>query len=75
MRWGAQLAQGRGGRLAERDDADPGAVPQQLADGAATDGEREAAVAQVIRILTSLALYYLPAPEAARRELTDGRLG
>jgi len=58
-----------------RDDARRAHKAAQLADGAATDGEREAAVAQVIRILSSLALYYLPAPEAARRELTDGRLG
>ena len=57
-----------------RDDARRAHKAAQLADGAATEGEREAAVAQVIRILSSLALYYLPAPEAARRELTDGRL-
>ncbi|MFT3889125.1 MAG: hypothetical protein QM713_13305 [Arachnia sp.] len=44
----------------------------QLAAGATTDGERAAAAAQVIRILGSLALYYLPAPEAARRALTAG---
>jgi hypothetical protein len=57
-----------------RDDARRAHKAAQLADGAATEGEREAAVAQVIRILSSLSLYYLPAPEAARRELTDGRL-
>lgn len=35
----------------------------RLARRATSDGEREAALAQVQRLLESLALYYLPAPE------------
>lgn len=57
---------------AARPDARRAAKAAQLAAGAATDGEREAALAQVVRILDSLALHYLPAPEAARRALTTG---
>lgn len=41
-----------------------------LAAGAATPGERQAAMDQVIRILGSLAPYYLPATEQARGQLT-----
>lgn len=55
-----------------RADARRAAKALRLAEGATTDGEREAAMDQVIRILDSLALYYLPAPEGIRRQITDG---
>ncbi|GAB3819596.1 hypothetical protein GCM10028820_23820 [Tessaracoccus terricola] len=53
-------------------DARRAAKAVRLAEGAATDAEREAAMDQVVRILESLALYYLPAPEGVRRQITDG---
>ena len=43
-----------------RDDARRAAGAARLAAGAATEAERAAANAQVVRILGSLALYYLP---------------
>ncbi|HJE50761.1 MAG TPA: hypothetical protein K8V15_02055 [Tessaracoccus flavescens] len=42
----------------------------RLAVSATTDGERRAAQAQVIRLLKSLALHYLPTEEATRKALT-----
>lgn len=55
-----------------RADARRAAKAVRLAEGATTDAEREAAMEQVTRILDSLALYYLPAPEGVRRQITDG---
>ncbi|NHB84110.1 hypothetical protein G7085_04185 [Tessaracoccus sp. HDW20] len=55
-----------------RPDARRAGKAAQLAAGATSDGERQAALAQVVRILDSLALHYLPAPEAARRAITAG---
>ncbi|GAA4904885.1 hypothetical protein GCM10025789_25140 [Tessaracoccus lubricantis] len=55
-----------------RNDARRAAGAARLAVGARTEGERAAAQEQVVRILRSLALHYLPAPEAAL-PLTDGR--
>lgn len=56
-----------------RADARRAASAARLAAGAKTDGERAAAQGQVVRILRSLALYYLPDPEHVPRQLTDGR--
>lgn len=56
---------------AARADARRAVKAATLAAGAATDGERQAAMDQVIRILDSLALYYLPAPEQVRGKLTS----
>lgn len=44
----------------KRDDAKRAAKVARLAREAATDGERDAAITQLNRVLTSLALYYLP---------------
>lgn len=52
------------------DDARRAAKAVRLAEGATTDGERMAAQAQAVRILESLALYYLPTPEALRKAIT-----
>lgn len=54
-----------------RADARRAAKAYRLAAGASNDAEREAAMSQVVRILESLALYYLPAPEGFR-QITDG---
>ena len=43
----------------------------RLAANAATDGERDASLAQVKRILESLALYYLPTVDEARLQIED----
>ena len=51
------LAQERGSRTRR---SSPSTVKVRLAAGAATEAERAAANAQVVRILGSLALYYLP---------------
>lgn len=50
-------------------DARRAAKAARLAADAGTDGERAAAMDQVIKILRSLALYYLPEPENVRKEL------
>lgn len=42
----------------------------RLAFGSGSSAEREAAQAQVVRILDSLALHYLPSAEAARKAIT-----
>ena len=55
-----------------REDARRASKAARLASRAATEGEREAALAQVVRILDALALHYLPAPDTARRQLTTG---
>lgn len=57
-----------------RADARRAAKAYRLAEGASNDAEREAAMGQVVRILDSLALYYLPAPEGFR-QITDGTSG
>lgn len=54
------------------EDARRASKAARLARRATSDGEREAALAQVVRILESLALHYLPAPATARRQLTTG---
>ncbi|MDO5677691.1 MAG: hypothetical protein Q4G35_09335 [Propionibacteriaceae bacterium] len=54
-----------------RADARRAASAARLAVGAKTDGERAAAQEQVMRILRSLALYYLPHPD--HLQITDGR--
>ena len=56
----------------EREDARRASKAARLASRAATEGEREAALARVVRILDALALHYLPAPDTARRQLTTG---
>ncbi|MDO5677695.1 MAG: hypothetical protein Q4G35_09355 [Propionibacteriaceae bacterium] len=50
-----------------RPDARRAMKAAMLARSAATEGEREAALMQVTRLLDSLALYYLPAPAEAPR--------
>ncbi|MDO5678582.1 MAG: hypothetical protein Q4G35_13890 [Propionibacteriaceae bacterium] len=45
----------------------------QLAERAATDSEREAAMVQVTRLLDSIAIYYLPSPAEAARMLGEKR--
>lgn len=56
----------------KRDDGRRASKAARLAVGAATEGEREASMAQVRRILDSLALYYLPSSRSTP-ELEDGR--
>ena len=56
--------------LTARDQGRRAAGAARLARAATTDAERHAAEAQVIRILGSLALYYLPGPNDYRRALT-----
>lgn len=55
-----------------RADARRAAGAARLAVGARTDGERAAAQEQVVRILRSLALYYLPDPDHVPLQLTGG---
>ncbi len=57
--------------LTARDQGRRAAGAARLARSASTEAEREAADAQVIRILGSLALYYLPEPGEFRRALTE----
>lgn len=52
-----------------RAEASRAAKAARLAAGAKTDAEREAAQAQVLRLLRSLALYYLPDPDGLWRAL------
>ena len=59
--------------LAERHlQAGDGAGAARLARAAATEAERAAAQDQVVRILRSLALYYLPDPDRLPLALTRG---
>ncbi len=53
-----------------RDRARRAAGAARLARAAATDAERAAAQEQVVRILRSLALYYLPDPDRLRRAIS-----
>lgn len=55
-----------------RADARRAAGAARLAVGAETDAERAAAQEQVVRILRSLALYYLPGPDRVPLQLTGG---
>ncbi|MDO5677696.1 MAG: hypothetical protein Q4G35_09360 [Propionibacteriaceae bacterium] len=52
-----------------RQDAARAAKSARLAQRAATEGERAAALERTFRILESLALYYLPSPEEAAQAL------
>ncbi|HHT12829.1 MAG TPA: hypothetical protein GX013_06665 [Propionibacterium sp.] len=56
--------------VASRADARRAASAARLAVWAKTDGERAAAQEQVVRILRSLALYYLPDPDHVPLQLT-----
>lgn len=55
-----------------RDHARRAAGAARLARAAATEAERAAAQDQVVRILRSLALYYLPDPDRLPLALTRG---
>ena len=57
--------------LAARGQGRRAAGAARLARSATTEAERSAAEAQVVRILGSLALYYLPRPEDFRRAITE----
>lgn len=54
-----------------RDPARRAAGAARLASGTTAEAEREAAMAQVIQILDSLALYYLPKPEDFRKAIAQ----
>lgn len=56
-----------------RADGRRAAKAARLAADAGTDSERDAALDQVVRILRSLALYYLPEPDRVRGELPAPR--
>lgn len=53
-----------------RSDGRRAAKAARLAANAGSDAERDAAMEQVVRILRSLALYYLPEPDGVRNQLT-----
>lgn len=57
---------------AARGDAERAAKAARLARATDSEAERRAALARTIAILRSLALYYLPDPEAVDRALTTG---
>ncbi|HMR50231.1 MAG TPA: hypothetical protein PKE40_13395 [Arachnia sp.] len=56
-----------------RDAARRAAAAARLAAGTSVDAERDAALAQVIQILNSLALYYLPQPAELRIQIEEGQ--
>lgn len=58
-----------------RDPARRAAGVARLAAGTAIEAERQAAMAQVVQILSSLALYYLPSPDDLPKAITDRRRG